>query len=114
VFIGGSFLQLLVLVLAFGLVGTPFSIALVLVLLNDSETTVEPPSLLLNIGGVALFVVASVLAGSFVSEQLSGELTALSGSVLVFAVVLGLATIVLVGSHLRTRMNGGNTAAVSE
>jgi manganese transport protein len=114
VFIGGSFLQLLVLVLAFGLVGTPFAIALVLVLLNDSGTTAEPPSLLLNVGGVALFAVASVLAGSFVNEQISGGLTALSGSVLVFAVVLGLATVVLVGSHLRTQLSGGNTAAVSE
>ena len=113
VFIGGSFFQLLVLVLAFGLVGTPFAIVLVVVLLNDSGTTADPPSPLLNAGGVALFAVASVLAGSFVDEQVSGGLTALSGSVLVFAVVFGLATVVLVGSHLRGRLNGG-TAAVPE
>jgi len=112
-FIGGSFLQLLVLVLAFGLVGTPFAIALVLVLLNDAGTTAEPPSRLLNLGGVALFAVTSVLAGSFVDEQLGGGLTMLSGSVLVFAGVLGLATVVLVGSHLRTRLAAGS-AAVSE
>jgi len=100
--------------LAFGLVGTPFSIALVLVLLNDSGTAVEPPSLLLNIGGVGLFTVASVLAGSFVNEQISGELTPLSVSVVLFAAVLGLATVVLVGSHLRAQLGGSNTAAVSE
>lgn len=113
-FIGGSFLQLLVLVLAFGLVGTPFSIALVLVLLNDSGTAVEPPSQMLNIAGVGLFAVASVLAGSFVNEQISGGLTPLSVSVVLFAAVLGLATVVLVGSHLRTQLGGSNTAAVSE
>jgi manganese transport protein len=113
-FIGGSFLQLLVLVLAFGLVGTPFSIALVLVLLNDSGTTAEPPSRLLNVGGVGLFSVASVLAGSFVSEQINGGLTPLSASVLVFAVVLTLATVVLIGSHLRTQMADGNASPVAK
>ena len=113
VFIGGSFLQLLVVVLAFGLVGTPFAIALVLVLLNDSGTTADPPSPLLNVGGGALFAVASVLAGSFVDEQIRGGLTALSGSVLVFAVVFGLATVVLIGSHLRGRL-AARTAAVPE
>ncbi len=99
-FIEGSFLQLLVLVLAFGLVGTPFVIAIVLVLLNDSGTVVEAPGPLLNVGGIALFAVASVLAGSFVYDEVSQGLTILSGSVLVFSVVLTVGTIVLVGSHL--------------
>ncbi|MFD1642080.1 NRAMP family divalent metal transporter [Halohasta litorea] len=112
-FIGGSFLQQLVLVLAVGTVGTPFVLAVVLVLLNDTETVADAPGPLLNIGGIAVFAVASVLAGSFVSGQLGGGLTLLSGGVLVFALVLGVATVVLIGSHLRTRLSGG-TAAVSE
>jgi len=104
-FIEGAFLPMLVLVLAFGLVGTPFVIALVLVLLNDSGTVVEAPGPLLNVGGIALFAVASVLAGSFVYDEVSQGLTALSGSVLVFSVVLSLATILLVGFHLGGRFS---------
>jgi manganese transport protein len=102
-FIGGSFLQLLVLVLAFGLVGTPFAIALVLVLLNDPGTVADAPSRPLNLGGILLFGVASVLAGQFVYDELTGGLTVLSGSVLVFSVVLGAATLLLVATHLRER-----------
>jgi len=113
VFIGGSFLQLLVLVLAFGLVGTPFVIAVVLILLNDPATVVDAPAPPLNAGGVLLFAVTTVLAGQFVSEQVAGGLTALSGTVLVFAVGLTLATAVLVGSYLRTRMND-DPVAVAE
>ena len=100
-FIEGSFLQLLVLVLAFGLVGTPFAIALVLVLLNDSGSVVDAPGLPLNLAGGALFAVASVLAGQFVYDELSGGLTPLSGSVLVFSTVLGVATALLIVRHLR-------------
>ncbi|MFO7834056.1 MAG: divalent metal cation transporter [Halohasta sp.] len=112
-FIGGSFLQQLVLVLAVGTVGTPFALALVLVLLNDPETAAEAPGLLLNAGGVAVFGVASVLAGSFVRSQLGGGLTPLSGGVLAFALLLGVATVLLVGSYFRTRLGGGGVA-VSE
>jgi manganese transport protein len=114
VFIGGAFLGQLVLVLAVGTVGTPFALALVLVLLNDPETAGEAPSAVLNFGGVLVFGVASVLAGNFVVGQLNKGLTLLSGSVLAFAGLLGLATLVLVGSHLRTQFGGSNTAAVSE
>jgi manganese transport protein len=114
VFIGGAFLGQLVLVLAVGTVGTPFALALVLVLLNDSETAGEAPSAVLNFGGVLVFGVASVLAGNFVVGQLDKGLTLLSGSVLAFAGLLGLATVVLVGSHLRTQFGGTNTATVSE
>ncbi len=113
-FIEGAFLPMLVLVLAFGLVGTPFVIAIVLVLLNDSGTVVEAPSPLLNIGGSALFAVASVLAGSFVYDEVSQGLTALSGSVLVFSVVLSVATILLVGMHLGGRFTEEPTQSVAD
>lgn len=109
-FIEGAFLPLLALVLAFGLVGTPFVIAIVLVLLNDSETAPEPPSLALNAGGIGLFSVAAVLAGQFVNEQLGGGLTPLSGSIAVFALVLTIATAVLIGSHLKTQLGGERAA----
>ena len=114
VFIGGAFLPLLQLVLAFGLVGTPFAIALVLVLLNDSEIQVEAPSITLNIGGIVLFALTSVLAGQFVYSTVSSGLTPLSGSILVFSLVFGFATLLLIGSHLRTQWTNETTATVSE
>jgi len=111
-FIGGSFLQQLVLVLAVGTVGTPFVLAVVLVLLNDPETAAEAPRPLLNAGGVAVFAVASVLAGSFVASQLGGGLTPLSAGVLAFALLLGVATLLLVGSYFRTRLAADPAAVV--
>jgi len=102
-----------VLVLAVGTVGTPFALALVLVLLNDPETAGEAPNVALNLGGVLVFSVASVLAGNFVAGQLGSGLTLLSGSVLAFAAVLAFATLLLIGSHLRTQF-GDTAAAVSE
>jgi len=111
-FIPGAFIGQLVLVLAVGTVGTPFALALVLVLLNDSETAGEAPNVALNLGGVLVFGVASVLAGNFVVGQLGSGLTPLSGSVLAFAAVIGIATVLLLGSHLRTQLTGGNTAAL--
>ena len=113
-FIPGGFLGQLVLVLAVGTVGTPFALALVVVLLNDPETAGEAPSVALNLGGVIVFGVASVLAGNFVAGQLGSGLTLLSGSVLAFAAVLAFATLLLVGSHLRAQFGDSNTAAVSK
>jgi len=113
-FIEGAFLPMLVLVLAFGLVGTPFVIAIVLVLLNDSATVAESPGRLLNTGGVVLFAVASVLAGSFVYDEVTQGLTALSTSVLAFSVVLTLATVLLVGSHLQTQFSERTSQSLAE
>jgi len=113
-FIPGAFLGQLVLVLAVGTVGTPFALALVLVLLNDPETAGEAPNVALNLGGVIVFSVASVLAGNFVAGQLGSGLTLLSGSVLAFAAVLAFATLLLIGSHIRTQFGDTNTAAVSK
>ncbi len=111
-FIEGAFFPLLVLVLAFGLVGTPFAIALVLVLLNTRSVRVDAPGIVLNAGGVVLFVVASVTAGSFVAEEFeavrqTGALAAgMSTVAVVFAAVLGTATLALVGSYLLGRFDG--------
>ena len=114
VFIPGAFIGQLVLVLAVGTVGTPFALAVVLVLLNDTETAGEQPSVPVNIGGILVFVVASVLAGNFVAGQLGDGVTPLSGGVLAFAAVLAFATVLLVGSHLRTRLTDDTSAPVVE
>jgi manganese transport protein len=99
-FIGGQVIGQLVLVLALGTVGTPFAIAVVLYLLN-SDAVGEPNSALANFGGVALLAVSGALAANFVREQVGSGVDLLSGSVLAFAVVLGVATLVLLGKFVR-------------
>jgi manganese transport protein len=99
-FLGGAFFPLLVLVLAFGLVGTPFAIAVVLVLLNSDAVSESTPTLA-NVGGVVLFGVTSVTAGSFVRGQLSSVGSdPMATFVVAFAVALTLATVGLVAKHL--------------
>ena len=102
-FVGGAFFPLLVLVLAFGLVGTPFALVVVLVLLN-SEAVPEPNSWLTNLAGVVLLAVTATTAGSFVRSRVaSGLRDPMTLFVLGFAVVLSLATVVLVVQFVRTR-----------
>ncbi|AGB36244.1 NRAMP family divalent metal transporter [Natronococcus occultus] len=104
-FLGGAFFDLLVLVLAFGLVGTPFALAVILALLNDPDAVGETNSVLENLGGLVLFTVAVVLAGEFVLEELpaaaTGDPTALF--VVAFAAAMALAVVGLVGTTVRGR-----------
>lgn len=94
VFVGGAFFPLLVLVLAFGLVGTPFALVLVLYLLNDPDVVPVKNSRAANVGGLVLVGITSILAASFVREQVvSGIGDPLTLFVLAFAVVLGAATL---------------------
>jgi manganese transport protein len=75
-------------------VGTPFALLLVLLLLNDPAVVPETNSRLANAGGLVVLVIASVLAGSFVSEQAAGGLgDPLTLFVVAFAVVFALATV---------------------
>ncbi|WP_044957061.1 divalent metal cation transporter, partial [Halarchaeum acidiphilum] len=74
-FVGGAFFPLLVLVLAFGLIGTPFAIAVVLYLLNDGGLVDATPHPAANAGGVALIAVTSVAAWSSISGNLAGRWT---------------------------------------
>jgi manganese transport protein len=105
-FLGGAFFPLLVLVLAFGLVGTPFAIAVVLYLLN-SDAVPEANSRLANVGGVVLVAVASVLAANFVrSEASGGPGDPLATFVTAFAAVLGVATLALLAKAARERVAG--------
>ncbi|KYH25347.1 divalent metal cation transporter MntH [Halalkalicoccus paucihalophilus] len=101
-FLGGSFFALLVLVLAFGLVGTPFAIVLILLLLNDPAVVEEPLSLPANLAGLALLGVALVTTGTFVREQAAAIADPLSAFVVAFAAGIGLATALLLVRFVRT------------
>lgn len=109
VFVTGEVFPLLVLTLAFGLVGTPFALALVLYLLNDPGAVPEPNPTAANVGGVVLVVVTAVSAGSFLRGRVAAGLTPVTLFVLVFAGVLGAATLVLLALSVRERMSGGPT-----
>ncbi|WP_254763003.1 NRAMP family divalent metal transporter [Natrinema marinum] len=103
-FLGGSFFQLLVLTLAFGLVGTPFAIAVILVLLNDPGVVPETNSLPANVGGLALFAVTVVLAGEFVRGELETVTDPVSAFVVLFAAAMALALVGLAGKYVRDRV----------
>jgi len=102
-FLEGAFFQLLVLTLAFGLVGTPFAIAVILYLLNDPAVVPETNSLLANLGGLALFVVAIVLAGEFVLAELETVTEPASAFVVAFAAAMVLVLVGLAGRFVRDR-----------
>lgn len=92
-----NFLTSLVYVLAFGLVGTTFAIAVVLFLLNLRRATPEPTPTWMNLAGIALLVFTAVVGGNYVYEQvaangLSDPVTLL---VFLFTVFVGGATLVL-------------------
>lgn len=102
-FIGGEVLGQLVLVLAIGTVGTPFAILIVLYLLN-SQAVPESNSTLSNLVGIILVIVSGSLAVNFVRGELEGGISALSGFVLLFATILGIAMIGLVVLYVRREM----------
>ena len=105
-FVGGLFFPLLVLVLAFGLVGTPFALVVVLYLLNSGAVD-EATSTLANLGGVVLVLVASVLAANFVRRQADAAPgDPMAAFVVAFAVALGAATLLLVGRYVREARHG--------
>ena len=103
-FLGAAFFQVLVLVLAFGLVGTPFALAVILYLLNDPDTVPETNSVAANVGGLVLFAVATVLAGEFVAEELETVTEPVSAFVVAFAAAMALAICGLVVKYARERV----------
>ncbi|WP_198664697.1 divalent metal cation transporter [Halorubrum sp. 48-1-W] len=103
-FIGGEVIGQLVLVLALGTVGTPFAVAVVLFLLNSGAVS-EPASTPANAGGLALLAVSGTLATNFLREQAGGGIDALTGAVLAFAIVLGVATFVLFVKYVREEVS---------
>ncbi|AHF98552.1 NRAMP-family transporter [Halostagnicola larsenii XH-48] len=105
-FLGGAFFQLLVLVLAFGLVGTPFALVVILYLLNDPDTVPETNSPLENVGGIALLMVAIVLAGEFVRDELATVTEPASAFVVAFAVAMSIAVLGICVRYLRDNVLG--------
>ncbi len=101
-FIEGAFFPLLVLVLAFGLVGTPFVLVLILILLNDPDVVPTTNSRRLNAAGVVLLAVATVLAAEFVRGELATVTEPLSAFVVLFAACMSLAMVGLFGTYLRS------------
>jgi manganese transport protein len=105
-FVGGAFFPLLVLVLAFGLVGTPFAIAVVLYLLN-SDAVAEPNSTLANLGGIILLAITAIIAGNFVRSRVLPDIgDPIPTFVAVFAALLGVATLVLLVKYVRETASG--------
>ncbi|WP_246998438.1 NRAMP family divalent metal transporter [Halosolutus gelatinilyticus] len=102
-FLEGAFFQLLVLVLAFGLVGTPFALVVILVLLNDPDVVPETNSTAANLGGLVLVAVATVLAAEFVRGELDTIADPTSAFVVAFAAATALATVALAGRGVRDR-----------
>lgn len=103
-FIGGAFLPLLVLVLAFGLVGTVFALVVVLYLLNEPEAEGNP--VLLNVAGLVLLAVTTLSAASFVAARVPTATTNPRDALIVaFAAVMALASLALVVrfAYVRTR-----------
>jgi manganese transport protein len=101
-FLGGAFFPLLVLVLAFGLVGTPFALVVVLVLLDSEAVPGSTPTTAMA-GGVAAVGVTAVTAGAFVRRQLPAATgDPLAAGVVAFAVLLALATLALAFEHVRS------------
>ncbi|TYL40024.1 Mn2+/Fe2 transporter [Natronococcus pandeyae] len=103
-FLEGAFFQLLVLVLAFGLVGTPFALAIILYLLNDPDVVGETNSHLENLGGLALFAITAVLASEFVLGELETVTEPLSAFVVAFAAAMVLAIVGLAATYVRDRL----------
>ena len=107
-FLGGEFFPLLVLTLAFGLVGTPFALAIVLYLLNKPEVVPELNPWPANLGGLVLIVITAITAGSFLREQIAtGVGDPITLFVVAFAAVLAIATLALLGLFVRERLGAG-------
>ena len=101
-FVGGNFIPLLVQALALGLAGTPFALALVIVLLYDIPG--ERPGTLLSAAGTAVLAVTTITAGNAVRQTAMGlrdGITPVPAFVVVFAAALGLATLALLGRFVR-------------
>jgi manganese transport protein len=100
--IEGAVLPLLVIVLAFGLLGTPFIMAVVLVLGTDMELmgTHRMGVGAIAAGAVAI-VITAVSAGGFVwSRLVQGGTSALDAMVLLLALAMALSTVAVVARGL--------------
>lgn len=102
-FIEGALFPLLVLVLAFGLIGTPFALILILILVNDTTIVDARPHPLINAAGLLVLIVALVLAGTSTIEQSAAAPGMLTYGVLGFAIVMAIATAGVIITYLLDR-----------
>jgi manganese transport protein len=104
VFISGEFFPLLVFVLAFGLIGTPFAIALVLYLLNDPDAVPETNGAVTNLAGGVLLAI-TVVVNLVLLKQRVGHADSVTDYVVIgFAAVIGIATAMIVLKLLRVAL----------
>lgn len=103
-FLGGVFFPLLILVLTFGLVGTPFALAFVLYLLSGAVE--NPPSATANLVSIIPLAVTTVTAGSFLREQVADGLDPTVTFIAAFATVLDAATLALLARLIRETVAG--------
>ena len=114
-FISGSFFSLLVVVLAVGLVGTPFALLLVLYILNISELS-DKTHPVLNIGGIALVAITSYTAAAYILKNHLPSVfdinsfsivdpISLSGLVVVFSLILSVSMLILIFKFIILRFS---------
>jgi len=93
VFVGGDVFAGLVFVLALGLIGTVYALAVVLYLLNDPRVVPETNGRATNLAGGALFAVVTAVVGAQLRATVAGASGPLDYAVLAFAAVVALATL---------------------
>ena len=112
VFVGGAFFGQLVFVLAIGLVGTVFALAVVLYLLNDPRAVPKTNGPLLNAGGGLVFAVVAAVVLAQLRGTVAGANGPLDHLVLAFAAVVGVATLGVLIRLLRTARGGPDGATI--
>ncbi len=106
VFVGGAFFGQLVFVLALGLVGTVFALAVVLYLLNDPRVVPETNGPLLNAAGGLVFAVVTTVVLAQLRGTVAGADGPLDYFVLAFAAAVGVATLGVLVRLARTVRSG--------
>jgi manganese transport protein len=106
-FLGGQVFGLLAQMLAFGLIGTPFALVVVLYLLNHPDAVPESNPLVANVGGVTVLAVATVLVSVFVREQYANATSdPVAAFFVVFAITMAVLTVGLIGKYLQEIRRG--------
>tara|TARA_Y100001934_G_scaffold266273_1_gene345533 strand:- start:514 stop:894 length:381 start_codon:yes stop_codon:yes gene_type:complete len=104
-FISGSFFSLLVVVLALGLVGTPFALLIVLYLLNSSAVS-DRTHPIINLGGIALIIITSSVAAAYIlNNHLESAISnpiSLSGMAVIFSTILFFSMLLLILKFILT------------